>query len=102
MSSKLSHLLGRRLLAPMLLFLFVSAIYLYAFPQTNVFYAVVVLFHALVGLIAALHLLVLLFGLIRRGSWMARLGWLLLVVSAALGIVLIKIGALRADYNWLY
>jgi Flp pilus assembly protein TadD len=102
MMTTLKRWFGRRLLAPMLVFLFFSAIYLYAFPQTNVFYAVIVLFHALVGIITTIYLLVLLFGLIRRGSWMARLGWLLLVVSAALGIVLIKIGALRADYNWLY
>ena len=84
MPSKLSNLFGRRLLAPMLVFLFFSAIYLYAFPQTNVFYAVVVLFHALVGIFTSIYLLVLLFGLIRRGSWMARLGWPLLVVSDAL------------------
>jgi cytochrome c-type biogenesis protein CcmH/NrfG len=102
MSSKLSHLFGRRLLAPMLVFLFVSAVYLYAFPQPNVFYAIVVLLHAFVGLVTAVYLLVLLFGQIRSGSWMARIGWLLIVASATLGVVLFKIGALRADYNWLY
>jgi Flp pilus assembly protein TadD len=62
----------------------------------------VVLAHAVVGLIASIYLLVLLFGLLRRGSWMARLGWLLVAASAAFGIVLVKLGALRADYNLFY
>ena len=102
MIPKFKTLFGRRLLAPMLAFLFLSAIYLYAFPQANVLYAGVVLAHAFVGLWASIYLLVLLFGYLRTGSWMARLGWLLVVGSAVFGIVLLKLGALRADYNWLY
>src|SRR5205823_154522 len=102
MIPRIKILLGRRVLAPMLVFLFVSAIYLYAFPQPNVFYAVVVLVHALVGLIATVYLIVLLVRLLREASWIARLGWLLVLASAVLGSVLIKIGALRADYDWLY
>jgi hypothetical protein len=102
MIPKIKSFLGRRLLAPMLVFLFVSAIYLYAFPQANVVYAVVVLLHALIGTLTSVYLLVLLFGLLRRGSWMARVGWLMVAGSAGVGIVLIKIGALRADYTWLY
>ena len=102
MTVKIKSILGRRALAPMLAFLFFSAIYLYAFPQANVLYAGVVLMHAFVGLIASFYLLILLYRLLREGSWMDRLGWLLVSGSAALGIVLLKIGALRADYNWLY
>jgi hypothetical protein len=102
MVPKIKNLLGRRLLAPMLVFLFASAIYLYAFPQPNLFYAVVVLLHALVGLLATVYLIVLLVRLLREASWIARLGWLLVLASAVLGIVLIRIGALRADYDWLY
>ena len=89
--------MGIRALSWLLAFLFLSAVYLYAFPQTNVFYAVVVLLHVLVGLLLSLYLLVFLFRLLRDGSWMARLGWLLVAGSAGLGIVLIKIGALRAE-----
>jgi Flp pilus assembly protein TadD len=102
MFPKLNSFLGRRLLTPMLVFLFLSAIYLYAFPQANVFYAAIVLLHALVGTIASVYLLVFLFGLLHRGSWMARTGWLLITGSATLGIVLLKVGALRADYKWFY
>jgi len=86
----------------MLVFLFASAIYLYAFPQPNIFYAVVVLLHAVVGLLATVYLIILLVQLLREASWIARLGWLLVLASAVLGSVLIKIGALRADYDWLY
>src|SRR5689334_25187628 len=93
---------GRRLLAPMLAFLFISAVYLYAFPQPNVFYAVVVLLHALVGLVAAIYLLVLFFRLYRESSWLGRLGWLLILGSAGIGIALIKLGTPRFEWNWLY
>src|SRR5690349_17787056 len=102
MVPKIKNLLGRRLLAPMLVFLFASAIYLYAFPQPNIFYAVVVLLHAVVGLLATVYLIILLVQLLREASWIARLGWVLVLASAVLGSVLIKIGALRADYDWLY
>ena len=102
MTPRFKSLFGRRLLAPMLIFLFVSAIYLYAFPQPNVWYAGVVLVHALVGLIASIYLLVLLFGLLRRSTWMARLGWVLLLVSAGIGVALIKVGTPRSEWNWLY
>jgi tetratricopeptide (TPR) repeat protein len=95
-------MMGRRALPWLLAFLFVSAIYLYAFPQANVFYAGVVLMHALVGLITTVYLLVFLFRLLRDGSWMARLGWLLVAGSAALGIVLIKTGTSRPEWNLVY
>ena len=95
-------MLGRRLVAPMLVFLFASAIYLYAFPQPNVIYAIVVLFHAAVGLITTVFLLMLLVPLLRESSWVARLGWLLILASSILGAVLIKTGALREDWNLLY
>src|SRR5947207_14336216 len=98
----IKNLLGRRLLAPMMVFLFGSAVYLYAFPQPNVFYAVVVLLHALAGLVATIYLLVFLFGLMRQGSSMARIGWLLVSVAAILGIVLSKVGTSRSEWNWLY
>ena len=38
-----------RLLAVVLIFLFVSAVYLFTFPQPNLLYAGVVLAHALIG-----------------------------------------------------
>src|SRR5439155_8412916 len=99
---RIRNMMGIRALSWLLAFLFLSAVYLYAFPQTNVFYAAVVLLHVLVGVLLSIYLLVFLFRLLRDGSWVARLGWLLVAGSAVLGIVLIKIGALRAEWNWLY
>jgi len=50
----LSRLSVNRSLAVLIGFLAVSAIYLYAFPQANVFYAVVVFLHVLAGVAASI------------------------------------------------
>ena len=102
MISKLRNVFGVRALPRMLLFLFLSAIYLYAFPQANVFYAVVVLLHALVGLVAAIYLLVLLVGLLRQATVLARIGWILIACSAVLGVVLVKTGTSRPEWKLVY
>jgi tetratricopeptide (TPR) repeat protein len=99
---KLKNLLGRSALTPMLVFLFGSAIYLYGFPQATVFYAGVVLCHALVGTILSIYLLILLFRLLRDASFMARLGWILIAGSAGVGLALIKLGTSRPEWNFLY
>jgi cytochrome c-type biogenesis protein CcmH/NrfG len=102
MSSKLRNFLGRLALVPLLVFLFLSAIYLYAFPQANVFYAGVVLAHALAGVVASVYLAIFLFHVLRGASLTGRLGWVLIAASAALGLVLIKLGTARSELNWLY
>jgi cytochrome c-type biogenesis protein CcmH/NrfG len=102
MTTKIKDMLGRRALAPMLVFLFLSAGYLYAFPQANVFYAGLVLLHVLVGVVATLYLAVLLFRVLRDAAAIARLGWLLDFAAAILGIVLIKTGTSRPEWNWVY
>jgi Flp pilus assembly protein TadD len=96
-SSKLN-----RVLAGLLIFLVASAAYLYTFPQPNVFYAVMVLLHALGGGIAAILLIAFLFRLLRGGTFISRLGWLLTVAGAVLGLILIKTGTPRTEWNWLY
>src|SRR5436190_14856528 len=95
----LKNWLGPRALPRMLVFLFFSAAYLYAFPQANVFYAVVVLLHAFVGLIAAIYLLVRLFRLLREGPLLVRAAWLLITASAVIGVILIKAGTARPEWN---
>jgi hypothetical protein len=95
MTAQIKQMLGRRALAPMLVFLFLSAVYLYAFPQANVFYAGVVLLHALVGIVASIYLAVLLFRVLRDASVIARFGWILVLAAAILGIVLINTGTSR-------
>src|ERR1700694_1048157 len=91
-----------RVLPLLIGFLVVSAVYLYAFPQANVFYAGIVLLHALVGVVASIYLAIFLFRVLRDGSILARFGWLLVFSAAILGIVLIKTGTSRPEWNRVY
>jgi len=100
MSQPLS--LGRKVFFALLLFLTGSAAYLYAFPQPNVIYAGVVLLHVAGGVVATALLLVYLKSLLREGNWITASGFLLLLAGAGLGLVLIRTGTLRADWNLMY
>jgi Flp pilus assembly protein TadD len=86
----------------LVLFLAASAVYLYAFPQTNVFYAGIVLLHALLGIVAAIFLLPLLAALLKNGTLFTRISWILFTAGTILGLVLIKTGTPRSEWNWLY
>ena len=57
-----------RLLSWLLVFLAMSAGYLYSFPQPSVFYAGVVMLHAAVGVIAGILLLAWLSGILPSAS----------------------------------
>ena len=92
----------RRALTGLALFLVISAGYLYTFPQTNVFYAVIVLLHAVGGIVATVLLVVMLASLLRHGSLVARGGWALVIAGALIGVILLKLGTARAEWNWLY
>jgi Flp pilus assembly protein TadD len=92
----------QRFLRILIAFLTASAIYLYAFPQANVLYAVVVLFHALAGTIAAIFLLLDLWRALRSGTPLAAIGWILLTLGAAIGVALIPLGTSRNHWNLLY
>ncbi len=92
---------GRRLTA-LLAFLFASAVYLYAFPQANVFYAGIVLLHVVVGVLASVVLLFYFVKLVWDASIIGRAGWILFAAGAVLGVVLIKTGTLRTEWNLLY
>ena len=91
-----------RALSWLLVFLVISAAYLYAFPQATIFYAGIVLLHALAGVVTALLLVPELVKLLRRGSFLARAGWLFIATSVVLGLILIKTGTPRAEWKWLY
>jgi Flp pilus assembly protein TadD len=93
---------ARRTLPWLLTFLVVSAAYLYTFPQANIFYAAVVLLHALTGIVTAILLIPALLRLLRDGSFLARTGWVLIAGGALLGLVLIKTGTPRTEWKWLY
>lgn len=91
-----------QILKLLILFLAISAAYLYASPQPTVFYAGVVLLHALSGVVAAILLIPLLARLIRKGTFPERAGWLLIAAGAIVGVILIKIGTPRSEWSWLY
>ncbi|HMK31426.1 MAG TPA: tetratricopeptide repeat protein [Terriglobales bacterium] len=91
-----------RFAAGLLVTLFVSAAYLYAFPTSNVFYAGVVLLHAGLGVLASFVFVPRLLTSFRHGTWVARLGWLAIAGGAALGLVLIYTGTPRPEWKLLY
>ncbi|HEY1658293.1 MAG TPA: multiheme c-type cytochrome, partial [Candidatus Sulfotelmatobacter sp.] len=100
-NSPYEGLLGRTLIW-LIGFLVVSAGYLYAFPQPNILYAVVVLLHATGGVLAAVLLVPFLIRFFRRKNSLAGIGWILIAAGAVLGLILIKTGTPRAEWNWLY
>jgi len=91
-----------RVVSGLLIFLFTSAAYLYSFPQSNIFYAVVVLLHVVAGVVTALLLAAFLFRVLRDGTTASRVGWVLLASGATVGLVLIKTGTPRVEWNLLY
>src|SRR5262249_44733960 len=90
-----------RLRPILLLVLFFSAVYLYAFPSSTLFYAFLVLLHLAGGSLLAVMLLPLLFRGFRRLTFEARLGWALLAVGAALGVLLLILGTPKRLEPWL-
>lgn len=97
-----ANVTARQLLFLALIFLFISAAYLYAFPQPNIFYAVVVLLHAVIGVIAAALLAIFLYRTFREASAISRVGWLLIGAGAVVGLILIKTGTPRPEWDLLY
>jgi Flp pilus assembly protein TadD len=94
--------LARRPLSWLLAFLVISAAYLYAFPQPTIFYAGVVLLHVCAGIVTAVLLLLSFRRFAWGGSFYRRAGWSLVATGAVLGIILIKTGTPRSEWNWLY
>jgi len=84
------------------LVLTVTAVYLYAFPAANIPYAVAVLLHTALGVLATVGILFFLFKGLTREPRLARFGWLFILAGGALGIILIKIGTPHRLKFWLY
>jgi len=93
-----------RALSQLIVFLVVSAIYLYAFPQANLFYAGVVLLHAIAGVVASVLLLLWLARslFLRRAEPLVRVGMIFLFLGAIPGLTLIYTGALRTEWTLVY
>src|SRR5271165_3661903 len=71
-----------------------SAIYLYAWPAANLFYAAVVLFHVGLGVLFCIDGLRLLPTAMRQPT-IVKIGTLILILGAVLGLTLIYTGASR-------
>jgi Flp pilus assembly protein TadD len=97
MSKRLNLWLGRALV-----FLAVTAVYLYGFPAPTLFYESFVLLHVIAGM--AFALLVVWFVFARLGSVppLARLGWSCLAAGGILGLILIRLGTPNRLKSWLY
>ena len=61
-----------------------------------------VLLHLIAGVAASTWLAIWLYRLLKQSSTVAKAGWVCLATGAVLGLVLIKTGTLRSDWNWLY
>jgi Tfp pilus assembly protein PilF len=91
-----------RALSSLIGFLVLSAVYLYAYPQANVLYAVIVLLHAVAGVVASFWLLLWLVRSWRKGEPLVRAGMVFLFGGAMLGLVLLYTGALSTERRNLY
>ena len=96
------RLSSSRFLSGLIVFLSVSALYLFAFPQPNVFYAGIVLLHVLGGIVAAIWLVPMAWRVLRSESAGRATGWILLAGGALVGVVLIYTGTPRSHWNLLY
>jgi tetratricopeptide (TPR) repeat protein len=86
----------------MVVVLFLSAVWLYAFPAPTLPYAAMILLHAFGGLVALACLIWFCLRYLRETSWMARLGWIALTIGGLLGGALVKLGTTREHAKWLY
>src|SRR5438093_11689449 len=93
--------LSQRVISGLLVFLSLSAVYLYAFPQTTLVYPVVVLLHALAAVFAMAWLPIFLWGRFPHDSCFARAGWALMAPGGPLGPVLVTTGPLRGEWSCL-
>jgi tetratricopeptide (TPR) repeat protein len=93
---------SKRWLSRFLIFLALTAAYLYGFPSATLTYAAVDLLHVALGVLVFLSLLAFLVPLVWNGTILDRFGWILLAVGTILGIVLIKIGTPHRLWDWLY
>jgi tetratricopeptide (TPR) repeat protein len=94
--------IGQRILLALVALLTASAIYLYGFPQQNVLYAVIVLLHLAVGIVATALLLPMFGRLVREATWLSWAGWILFLLGAGLGFWLVHTGTIRSEWKWMY
>jgi TolA-binding protein len=85
----------------LLLFLTLSAVYLYTYPSATIIYGGGVLLHAGAGIVLSVLLIPILRQVFRDSPLVVRFGWLLIAAGALLGLVLIRIGTPHRFRLWL-
>ena len=95
-----SALKSSRVVSGLLLFLAVSAIYLYAFPAPNIPYAAVVLLHVGLGVVATILLIPALGRAFRDSGGLTKIAWLVVFAGALLGCFLIYTGTAHSEDRW--
>ncbi|MGC2766837.1 MAG: hypothetical protein WB607_15120, partial [Candidatus Acidiferrum sp.] len=82
--------------------LFLTAVYLFAWPSANVPYFTAVILHLLAGIVLLIVLVFALRGILRSASTTSRIGWILIAIGGVLGVVLVKTGTRREEWPLLY
>jgi tetratricopeptide (TPR) repeat protein len=92
----------RRILPGLIAFLFLSATYLFAFPQANLLYPAIVILHVVVGILATIIVVKKVFSAVSKRLLMEDAGWAVFTAAGVLGVVLIYTGTSRAEARFLY
>jgi cytochrome c-type biogenesis protein CcmH/NrfG/uncharacterized membrane protein len=92
----------RKFTIGLLVILFLSAVYLYAFPAPTLLYAGMILLHAGAGLVAIFCLIRFCLRYLRETNLTARVGWIAMALGGIVGGMLVYIGTTRQNLKWLY
>lgn len=92
----------RKFTIGLMVILFLSAIYLYAFPAPTLLYAGMVLLHAGAGLVAIFCLIRFCLRYLRETNLTVRVGWIAMALGGIVGGMLVYIGTTRQNLKWLY
>jgi tetratricopeptide (TPR) repeat protein len=91
-----------RILGALTVALAASAFILYSWPTPTIWYEGFVLLHLLLGVALLLVAIPCLGKLMRQGTVVERMGWIVLLVGGALGAAIIYTGARRQEWDLLY
>jgi tetratricopeptide (TPR) repeat protein len=89
-------------LSVLVIVLFVTSAYLYVFPSPSMAYIVIVLLHAGLGGLAVLLLLPKLRYIFSVQDFRKNTGWVLIILGAAMGMVLLFTGTARPQWKFMY
>lgn len=92
----------RKFTIGLMVLLFLSAVYLYAFPAPTLLYAGMILLHASAGLVAIFCLIRFCLRYPRETNLTAKVGWIAMALGGIVGGVLVYIGTTRQNLKWLY